>query len=310
MKCLFIYNPTSGKSKKIIDNLDCIKQTLTKKYHFVDIVETQYPKHATKLASDACGIYDILVFSGGDGTFNEVIQGLAQKTIKPILSYIPAGTACDMAKNLNIPNNLKKALEISVGNNIKSGDICKINENYFVYVAAIGVYTSVPYLPTPLIKKRLGKLAYFIEGVKHSFNIKNIKVKMEVNGKTYNEETILLLVANSKSVGGFAFNKKANLRDGKVDIILIKQNILTMPFNVWKLFLFGVNYMKKKKSMILINTNKVKIEVGDDVSWDIDGEKGVFGSVEIEVLREHISFLVPKKRGINLNNCKCTTKYI
>ena len=60
--------------------------------------------------------------------------------------------------------------------------------------------------------------------------------------------------------------------------------------------------------MILINTNKVKIEVGDDVSWDIDGEKGVFGSVEIEVLREHISFLVPKKRGINLNNCKCTTK--
>lgn len=310
MKCLFVYNPVSSRSKKILDNLVYIKKTLLKKYKTVDFVKTEYPKHATEIANNACGIYDILVFSGGDGTFHEVIQGVAQKKEKPILSYLPSGTMCDMARNLGIPMNLKKALAVSIDDCMKIGDICKINDSYFVYVAGIGVYTSVAHNSCIKKKRRLGKLAYFIDGIKESFNIKNIKVKIEANGEIYEEKIVFLLVANSKSVGGFVFNKDANLNDGKIDVILIKQNILTMPFNVWKLFIFGLNYMKKKKTMILINTNKVKIDIDDDIDWDVDGEKGVKGSVEIEVLKGHIDLLVPHKKHKKANNCKKDKKNI
>lgn len=300
MKCLFIYNPVSGKSKKILKNLNYIKETLAKKYEVLDVVRTEYPKHATKLASEACGVYDVIVFSGGDGTFNEVIQGVAEKESRPILSYLPAGTACDMAKNLAIPRNFKKALKIAVSGSCKKSDVCKINDGYYIYIAGIGAYTDTTYNTNQNLKRKIGWLAYFIDGFKKTFSIKKIPMKLTANGETYKEEVLLLLIANSKSVGGFKFNPKGNLNDGKVDIIVVKQNIFKLPFNVWKLFIFGVNKMKNKKSYRFIKTDKVEIDVADNITWNIDGEASVKGKVKIEVLKRHVTFLVDKRKARQL----------
>lgn len=300
MKCLFVYNPASGNSRKILDNLDYIKKVLSSKYEDLDIVSTEYAGHATKIANDACGIYDVLIFSGGDGTFNEVVQGVSEKENRPVLSYIPSGTACDMSKNLAIPLNLKRALKICIHGSCKKSDVCKINDGYFIYIAGIGAYTEMTFQTNQEKKQKLGRMAYLLDGFKKSFDIEKVPVKLKANGKVYEEKVLLLLIANSKSVGGFKFNRKGNLNDGKVDIIIVKQNIFKLPFNVWKLFIYGFEKTKSRRFLRFIKTDKVEVEVSDDVYWNIDGEKGMPGNVKIEVLKRHLTFLVDKRKARQL----------
>lgn len=296
MRCLFIYNPVSGNSKKIIDNLDYITQVLLGKYKQVDVASSNARGHATTLAKKACGVYDVIVFAGGDGTFNEVVNGVSHQPVKPILGYLPSGTVCDMARNLKIPTDLKKALNIIIEGNEMRSDICKINDRYFVYVAGIGTYTDISFKPNQNLKRKIGKLAYFMEGIKKSFNTKTIGIKVEADGREYQGEAILLLVANSKCIGGFTINKNSNIRDGKVDIIIVKSSLLRTPINIWRFLLGRSDYLRKKSWIEFIETSKAKIIIDDDITWNLDGEESLTGSVEIEVLNDHLSFLVDRKK--------------
>ena len=162
MKCLFIYNPLSGKNKKLMKKMDYIEKKLKEKYKVVDIVPTQYAGHAIELARNSCGKYNALIFSGGDGTFSEVIKGIGEEKNAPILGFIPSGTISDMANNYKIPRNIKKAIDVCVDGNRTKIDVCKINDSYFAYAGAFGTYAASPLNATPKMKKRYGKMAYFL----------------------------------------------------------------------------------------------------------------------------------------------------
>ena len=74
MKCLVVYNPVSGGSKSFIKLIPYVKKELEKNYDVVEIRATNYAKEGIKIASEACGKYDVLIASGGDGTFSEILQ--------------------------------------------------------------------------------------------------------------------------------------------------------------------------------------------------------------------------------------------
>ena len=78
MKCLFVYNPNSGNGR-INKYLSYVVNRLSKRFDQIDCHPTKNPQDATKIAREACGVYDYLIFAGGDGTFNEVIQGISVK---------------------------------------------------------------------------------------------------------------------------------------------------------------------------------------------------------------------------------------
>ena len=255
MNCIFIYNPNSGSSKKIVKNLDYIKNKLEEKYDSVDVVPTQYATHATKIAREACGKYDCLVLAGGDGTFNEVINGIALEEKKPVIGYVPCGTVCDMARNLGMTKNIKKTLERIVNGVEKEHDVCKINDRFFIYVAAVGGYTSISYDAKSGSKKMLGKLAYLGRGIINLFKVKNkpIHVKVEVENKTYIGQYSYIFIANTKSVGGFNINKEAVLDDGKVDVLLIRKSFMNGLPKLAKLVLVGAKNAKYDKLVQDIN---------------------------------------------------------
>ena len=94
MKCIFVYNPESGKGK-IKKHRNYIIEQLAKKYGEVHCVETRHAGDATELARNAIGVYDYFFVSGGDGTLNEVVKGFGNAENKPILGYIPSGTVND-----------------------------------------------------------------------------------------------------------------------------------------------------------------------------------------------------------------------
>ena len=222
VKCLVLYNPVSGGSKKFIKKLSYVEKELKKQYSIVDIVATNYAGEASLIAFKACGVYDVLIVSGGDGTFSEVLKGIGENKNSPILGYIPSGSCGDIANNHNIPHNIKKALKVILKGNKKEIDLCKINDSYFSYVAGIGTYTAGVYNADQNLKIKIGKVAYYLEAIKETFQVKSYNLEVSIGKKVYKEnDVILALVMNSKSVGGFTyFNYKAKLDDGKVDVFI------------------------------------------------------------------------------------------
>ena len=107
MKCLLVYNPVSGKSKRFIKKLPYVEKALRSKYDVVDIRPTNYAREAVEIANEACGKYDVVIAAGGDGTFSEVLKGIGEHNHAPVIGYIPSGSCGDIAKNHHIPNNIK-----------------------------------------------------------------------------------------------------------------------------------------------------------------------------------------------------------
>ena len=297
-KCLFIYNPVSGKSKKILKNLDYIKKRLEKRFDFVEIIKTEYPKHATLIASEKARFFDLIVCAGGDGTFNEVVQGIASKRQRPAISYIPAGTICDMAKNLSIPMSLKKALDITTAGVIKKGDICKINDNYFCYASAFGTYVEITFEANQTAKRKMGRIAYYFTLIKHTFRVKKMKLEITSNDESQKFDSILLLMANAKRIGGFTINRQGTISDGMIDLIIIKKGKIISPSTIWNLFLKGTKGIKNKKYATLIKVKEAKIEVNKDVVLNVDGEKSEKNKVfNIKVLNKHIDYVVDESKA-------------
>lgn len=295
MKCLFMYNPNSGKGR-IVKYLDYIEKKLKEKYSVVEIYQTISSEDTIRAANEACGKYDALIFSGGDGTFNDVITGVSSNENRPILGYLPSGTVNDIARNLKISRNVKRALDNVLYGDILYHDVGMINDKYFMYVVAAGTFTEVSYRTDQRIKRKLGKLAYVVDGMKDILNPVFTNVKIEADGKEFSDVASLVLILNSKSVGGIAVNKYGHLNDGYFDIVLVKKGFFKGVYNIFKLFTFGVSRRKKRRYLLSLRGSNIKVYVSDDVVWTLDGEKGPNGNIEIQNLHKHLRIFIPKTK--------------
>jgi diacylglycerol kinase (ATP) len=308
MNCLFIYNPNSGKGR-INGELSYILKRLMVKFDQIDCHPTKKPCDAIDIARNACGVYKYMIFAGGDGTFNEIIQGISGEKVRPILGYIPTGTVNDIARTLGISRNVKKAIDIIIKGETIKHDICKANNQYFAYVAAAGTFSSISYVTKQQAKRALGKLAYFLYGLKDALTPYQLQLKLTLDGKqTVEGNYAMALIMNSKSVAGFLFNKMTKLNDGIIDIVLIENGPDNIPRRIWfslskiiKLFTLGLINAKKDRYVKHYQASKVMVEVGNNIDWCMDGEKGANGPLEIEVLKEHIQIFA-KSGKINIFN--------
>lgn len=294
MNCLFIYNPNSGRGK-IKKKIAYIEEQLKKKFTEVTIYATKSSEDTCEAAANACGKYDVLIFSGGDGTFNEVLCGVSVNEVRPILGYIPSGTVNDIARNLCISGNIKKALQIILEGDTMKHDVGLINGRHFMYVSAAGTFTGVSYRTKQHLKKRMGKVAYVLDGIKDLIKPQLLDVAIQTENNKVEVKVPLVLVLNSKSVGGIKFNKIGHLNDGYFDIVLVKNGINKGLMNIMKLFLFGIRKKSEQKHFIYLNSSDFTIDVSDDINWCVDGEMGPKGKVRIQNLHEHIEIFIPKR---------------
>ncbi len=301
MKCLFVYNPHSGKSG-LIKRINFIIQELQAIYDEVDYIPTEYAGHAKKIAADACGKYDRLIVSGGDGTFNEIINGIAEKPDAPIVGYLPSGTVNDISRSLNIPRNLKKALKVIRDNNVYEHDIFKSNNDYGIYFCGAGAFTSTSYATKQTFKKKWGKFAYFFNCLKEVNDIEDFDIKItDKNGYVTSGKYIMMLILNSRSAAGFKMNAKANLNDGKVDIILIKRenkkfgNYFASLCAIAKIFLIDQSVLKDNDYITKLQLSEFHLENSKRAIINIDGEQGSYGNMDFKVINKGLKIIVPSK---------------
>lgn len=301
MKCLFVYNPHSGKSG-LVGRINFIIQELQTIYDEVDYIPTEYAGHARKIASDSCGKYDVLIVSGGDGTFNEIVNGLAEKPNAPIVGYLPSGTVNDLSRSLNIPRNLNKALKVIRDNNVYEHDIFKSNRDYGIYFCGAGAFTSTSYATEQKYKKIWGKIAYFMHCVSELGDIQDFDIKItDKHGYVTSGKYIMMLIINSRSAAGFKMNSNANLNDGKVDVVLIKREnkkfltYLNSLFAIVKIFLFDQKYLKNNKYITKLQLDEFHLENSKRAIINIDGEQGSYGNMNFKVINKGLRIIVPSK---------------
>lgn len=299
MNCIFIYNPVSGKGK-VRKRIKFIVDKLREKYEIVDVYETRANGDMENAAREAAAKYDAIIFSGGDGSFNEVLQGVATAERMPELGYIPAGTVNDIAHSLGIPRkSIRKAVKVILNGENAMLDCVKINERYAMYVVAAGAFTSATYTTPQSQKKMIGRLAYGIEGLKKNMKFDVFSIEVDNGTETVQTECVFFLLMNGRYVAGLPINKKGSFADGKAEIAVIKQSKNPDFFKrvrayiaLIRLFLYGARI--KEKKIVRIEGSHFRISVPDNVIWNFDGEKGVSGPVEMQVLSKKINMIVPK----------------
>ena len=122
MRALVVYNVYSGKSK-IVKHIDYICQKLKSKYEIVETFASVGPNSIRDYVVQNAGDYDLVVASGGDGSINEVINGLMMIKNRPTLAYVPTGTCNDTGKTLGLKKNQRRQAGL-LGEHRHQGDRC------------------------------------------------------------------------------------------------------------------------------------------------------------------------------------------
>lgn len=287
-KVLFIINPISGIGKqktveKLIDK--CIDKT---KFN-IKIAYTNRPKHATEIARNAAAeVTDIVVAVGGDGSVNEVSEALVNTNT--ILGIIPAGSGNGLARHLNIPLNIEKAITtINSGRTYKI-DTLEVNRHFCVGIAGLGLEAHISHIFAGY--KKRGFKGYLKIFAKEIGNYKSCKYKLIIDGNTFEKEAMLISIANSSQYGNHAFIAPlADITDGLADVCILK------PFPKILLPYLGYQLFNKKihnsRYFEIIKGKNIEISQPVDIAH-IDGEPIVPGkNIHIKINPLSLKVLVP-----------------
>lgn len=272
-KMLFIFNPRSGKGK-IKDSLAEIIDIMVKAGYELSVYTTQSQGDAVEKAKQEAKNYDRIVCSGGDGTLDEVVTGIMSAQHAVPVGYIPAGSTNDFGNSLGIDKNMVHAAEIAANGKLFPCDIGKFNQDYFVYVAAFGLFTEVSYQTSQDLKNMLGHAAYILEGIKQIWDIPSYHMQVEYDGNVLYDEFIYGMITNSMSVGGFKGIIPGNigLNDGVFEVTLVKTPKNPIELNDILAYLTGIT--KESNMVYSFQTGFIKFTSSEEASWTLDGEFG------------------------------------
>ncbi len=273
---LIIYNPNALKGK-IDEELPKIKQRLLLRYSQVDSMAGQTENGAEEIALKYSSKYDIVIACGGDGTVHQVLNGVMKSGANPIIGVLPCGTCNDLARTLKIPFDLMQATDCILRLNTKKHDIMYDGKEYIAYTLANGYLTQTSYCASSELKKRVGRFAYVLSGIRMAFKFKEFPMTLTCDGERIHGKFTYMMLVNGESTGGFKINRGDHTHDGKVKLVLVKKGkCLGGLIAFAKMFLFGLHSVKKNKNVIIRDVQKVEIENHANEPFTLDGEKCKF----------------------------------
>ena len=299
-KVLLVKNPISGKDSKRLDadeiirafqayDIECFEKTTTCCGDAIEITK--------KYASD----YDAIICCGGDGTYNEVVNGMMLAGVDKPIIYLPCGSTNDFAHTLGISKDPVKAAEIYVDGYRNRFDIGKFNDKYFCYIASFGVATDIAYNTSQKIKNMFGHSGYLLNGfvlrlVPMIKNLKAIPMRIEYDGGVIDDKFYFGAIANTNEISGMFKLEKNNIKmnDGLFELLLVKGD---GPMDVAEVFVKALMQDYSGENVLLVKTSKVRIITDEGVDWTLDGEYyRSEGNVDVSVLKEKVEVVTPKGR--------------
>ena len=265
-RMLFIYNPKAGKGE-IRMSLSYILEEFSGNGYEVVVHPTAASKDATRVVQECGDNFDLIVCSGGDGTLDEVVTGMQTGRFSRPLGYIPAGSTNDY-----------------------DCDLGRLNDSYFVYVAAFGAFVDVSYDTPQDMKNALGHVAYLLRGVQSLAAIKTYNMHFESAEMSGTGNFILGMITNSNSVGGFKgiTGRDVTLNDGMFEVTLVRMPgmaAVDIPAMV-NAVLTGTS----NRYIVTFKTARLELWFDQEISWTRDGE---FGGNHRHVVIENLARALP-----------------
>lgn len=293
MKHLFIINPVAGNGRTL-EYVEKIKTLLGNKEDYI-IEITQREGHATELAKQYTSKQDYRVYAvGGDGTVNEVLNGMAET--KSSLAIIPAGSGNDFARTI-YPSKYdeKELLSRLLTAESRLVDLSKVEDKYFLNIASVGLDAEVASNANQIKKCRFikGEFAYILGIFKTLASFKINPLKVVIDKKiVLNKRILLMAVANGKYYGGgIKIAPKANVKDGQFDIYLVNDMGLIRILNVLPKLFKGTH--EEVKEVEVYKAQQVKIWSKDPITVNIDGEIRKMGNIHMQIIPKAISIVMP-----------------
>ncbi|WP_025725514.1 diacylglycerol/lipid kinase family protein [Acholeplasma granularum] len=293
MKILLIYNLSSGNGK-IMQSLSKIKSFFDINNFLYDIYDIRAKDEVSKDMMLLSKYYDTFVIAGGDGTIHSVINGIMAVPMdeRPKLLFLPFGTTNDFANMLGIGKDIDFNLALLKTNHYRKSDVYALNNEFFVYAAAVGKFSNVSYRINRRKLRKFGPIGYLLNARNDIFKKYNMNIEVETNAFKINKKTFLILIASGSRLGGFnisKFSKNPKLNDGKIDVRIFTR---THFFSWIKLIIFYLLKGKKFYRDIHINTNYIHIKLDGNYIWNVDGEKGPIGDIKVYTLQKQIEVYV------------------
>jgi diacylglycerol kinase (ATP) len=293
-KVKLIYNPFSGNNK-IINQIDTIIGVYQK--HGYQLIPFRISYEAT--LEDAFTDlneegWDHLLLAGGDGSVSDTINMMKKKKIDLPVGILPTGTANDFAKCIGIPCNLKEACEQIITSESKKIDLGYVNGKFFINVLSFGLFTEVSQNTPTNLKNTMGKLAYYINGIKELPKFKKLKIFVEGKESFYVGDAFLVFVFNGRTAGNINIAYKAELDDGMLDVIIIKADLVHTAKSFLN-FLIRNHLEDTDNGIAYFRTNNVRIDCAEELRTDIDGEKGPEFPLHITCKEHSLNVLGYKK---------------
>ncbi len=256
-KAMVIYNPHSGRGMQLPRLIRWLlgltvqtgKRIPAGEHVLVQILErlhrygiqasaacTSAPGDGTRLARECVDAgYDLVIAVGGDGTVNEVVNGLAGSEVA--LGVIPAGTINVFGLLMNLPTDLNDACRTLARGTIRKIDLGRIQDRYFVCMAGVGFDAFVIKHVDSRIKRAWGAIAYPLTAAMHYFTYPFRKIVVQIDGKPGVHMGYFLVVGNGKYYGGeMVISSRADMSDGFLDVCLLKRrNLWNFVGYLWAL---------------------------------------------------------------------------
>ncbi|MDX2359299.1 MAG: YegS/Rv2252/BmrU family lipid kinase [Crocinitomicaceae bacterium] len=247
----------------------------------VSIIHTERQYHATKLASKLdANDYDIVIAVGGDGTCNEVLNGIITTPNKPMMGIIPNGTGNDFHRMLGVfnPQRFVQALERKTYQSIDVGCVdFEDSVRYFINIADVGFGAAVVELMDRQRKRGLkGKLSYSTAIVRSFFAYRKKLISIQGEDFEFKGKSLMIAFCNGHTLGhGLVIHPDAELSNGQLGITVIGDvSLLT--------YIRNLGNLKKGKRIThpeahYFNGKKIKIAMsGEQLAVEGDGE--LFGT--------------------------------
>ena len=288
-KITAIINPVSGTTskKRIPDLLDQYipSDRFEKQFFF-----TEYRGHAFELASNAVKEKtDYVIAVGGDGTVNEVARALVDSS--SVLGIVPMGSGNGLARDLAIPLDSRKALEVILEHNVRTIDYCKANNRIFFCTCGVGFDASVSERFAK--RKHRGPLSYMRSVLTEYLQFKPDTYDIIFENEVLSRKAFLVTCANASQYGNNAYiAPQADMNDGMMDVAILSP---FSPLDVGHLVVqMFTKQITKNRKLQYYRSKKLSLRRASPGIVHIDGEPVYMDSIiSLEVFHNGLNVIVP-----------------
>jgi diacylglycerol kinase (ATP) len=268
-----ICNPSSGGGRSDVERLRAELGSFE-----ADWVDTGSKEDAIEAAREWRD--GLLIVAGGDGTINEVVNGLGQAGFPEgvTLALLPSGTGNDLAATLAVPENPDEAGDVIRQGKVRTLDAARvrstgIGERFFINVATGGIGAKISDATDRELKSKWGKLSYLRASleVARSFDVK--EVTLHLDGKEHALRAVNMAVGNCRYAGGgWLAAPKANPEDGLLDVVVIEDVGLKGVLALAPTALARSDYLDKE-GVFSTRAREIRVETRPPgLEFTVDGE--------------------------------------